>query len=166
MEYSSIKDLLEQARAQGRLQELQPFFEQGGTWQMLFDLTDENLEIQFELGRAYLLDGKLDEATAAFTSLTILNPYKAEYWFSLGVTQNRSGAPTEALQAYLLASAVDPRNPLIRLEAAKACAEIPNIAGACELAHEALALAENHPEYGFASAEISAFIHRLAERGV
>ena len=106
-----ISELLDPKRAKEHLPALQDYFEKGGTWQMLMGLPNSHLESQYANGYELYQEGRYSEATQAFTSLTILNPYEPRYWFALAAARQFDGDPAEAFQAYLLSSAIWLKEP-------------------------------------------------------
>jgi tetratricopeptide (TPR) repeat protein len=116
------------------MEKLRPFFEQGGTWQILLKMGDDTLETQYLVGQELLDKKQLQEATATFTSLTVLNPYRAKYWSALADAYYRSRSVVEALQAYFLAQAIEPSSCAIGLRIARCYADLGEKQAAYEMA--------------------------------
>jgi type III secretion system low calcium response chaperone LcrH/SycD len=135
-----IKELLDPEKAQERLPALQDYFEQGGTWQQLMGMPDSHLESQYSNGYELYQEGRYEEAVQVFTSLTILNPYQPKFWFSLAASHHLAGDYTEALQAYLLSSAIDEENPDPLMQASRCAAELGRFDEEKELLKQALEL--------------------------
>ena len=156
-----ISDLLDPERAKEHLPVLQDYFEKGGTWQMLMGLPDSHLESQYANGYERYHEGRYDEATEAFTTLTILNPYEPKYWFALAAARQLDGDPAEALQAYLLSSAIDEQNPIPLLQAARCAEELGRRGETLELLDQAIAVGRENSEYENAVLEARALKEKV-----
>lgn len=143
----SIAELLDPEKAMEHMPALQEYFEQGGTWQMLMGLPDSHLEAQYAHGYELYQEGQFEEATRAFTSLSILNPYEPKYWFALAAARHLAGDFAEALQAYLLSSAIDEENPNPLLQAARCANELGQPNETVELLDQAIAVGSGKVEY-------------------
>ncbi len=142
-----ISELLDPEQGQEHLPALQDYFEKGGTWQMLLQLPDSHLQSQYANGYEFYQEGRYDEASEAFTSLTILNPYEPKYWFALGAARQFDGDAAEALQAFLLSSAIDEENPNPLLQAARCADELGRTGETFKLLDQAIALGRGERKY-------------------
>lgn len=105
-----IKDLMDPTKFQRHLPELESYFEAGGTWQKLMKVSDEAMKEHYARGYAQYKEGEYDEAIQCFTALTILDPYKKEFWFGLGAAHEMVGKREEAIDAYEMCLAIDEEN--------------------------------------------------------
>lgn len=151
-----ISELLDPERAEAHLPALQDYFEKGGTWQMLLRLPDSHLESQYANGYEFYQEARYDEAAEAFTSLTILNPYEPKYWFALGAARQFDGDSAEALQAFLLSSAIDEENPNPLLQAARCADELGRTEETLELLDQAITLGTGERKYETVMREVRA----------
>ena len=136
-----VKDLLDPEKVKAHIPELTAYFERGGTWQTLMEMSDEALETQYAVGFDLYNEGRYEEATNAFTSLTILNPYEPRFWFALGAARQQAGDHEEALQAYLFSSAIDEENAQPLLQAARSLEALNNLDEARQFAAQAVEVA-------------------------
>ena len=158
-----ISELLDPERANEHLPALQAYFEKGGTWQMLMNLPDFHLESQYANGYELYQEGRYKEATEAFTSLTILNPYEPKYWFALAAARHLDGDLSEALQAYLLSSAIDEENPTPLLQAARCADELERAGETLKLLDQTIAVGKENGEYEMVVREARALKERAKQ---
>ena len=74
-------------------------------------------EVQFWLGTAYLLDGRLGHAAATLDEALALQAELAEIWVQRAVVEQERGRPEVALQLLEVAAQLDDRFALIFLNA-------------------------------------------------
>ncbi len=101
----NIKDLLDPEKLEKHMPALTEYFEQGGTWQALVDVSNEDLSGHYEMGSSHYEAGRYEKAANIFTTLSLLNPYEGKYWFALGAARKEQKAYSEAAEAFLLCSA-------------------------------------------------------------
>jgi len=82
------------------------------TPQELFGVTKPVLEKYYKSALSFLSDKKWGNARDAFMFLTFLNPYVHEFWVGLGIAEQSQSHFDKALQAYTLAEATDPEDPI------------------------------------------------------
>ena len=82
-------------------------------------ITDESLEALYRAGK-YFYDNQLyEEASHAFTMLSLINPLYSIFWASLGNCEYFLGRYKQALMAYALASQAEPNEPQYHIFAAR-----------------------------------------------
>jgi type III secretion system low calcium response chaperone LcrH/SycD len=106
-----VKDLIDPEQLNQHLPEINEFFEQGGTWQLLMGITSAELELHYTQAYEAYSAGKLETATALFTTLSMMNPYEQKYWFGLGATKQLLQEYEAAIVAYTIAGILDEANP-------------------------------------------------------
>ena len=72
--------------------------------------SDEMMLALYEIAVKLSADKRHDEAVAAFTFITTLNPRVAPFWIGLGVAQSYQQDLESALKSYLKAIEVEPEN--------------------------------------------------------
>lgn len=82
------------------------------TPQELLGINQMVLEKYYKSAISFLSDRKWENARDAFTFLTFLNPYVHEFWVGLGIAEQSQSCFDKALQAYTLAEATDPEDPI------------------------------------------------------
>lgn len=102
-----IDDITEGKLTPEQTAELQHYFKEGGTWQTLLDLKNDEIEMMYVTGCQLYRNGELEKASACFTALTQLNPYNATYWVALGAASQQRKAYEDALACYELALHLD-----------------------------------------------------------
>jgi type III secretion system low calcium response chaperone LcrH/SycD len=114
-----ITDLLDKDQFTQHQEVLIHYFENGGTWQDLLHYDENVLQTQYQ--KAYDLYHKADykNAAAAFSYLTVLNPYNYNFWMGLGIAKQSDRLYEEAIVSYTAAEAMDPQHPLPHLHLAQ-----------------------------------------------
>lgn len=82
------------------------------TPQELFGVSQPVLEKYYKSALTFLSNKKWDSARDAFMFLTFLNPYVHEFWVGLGIAEQSQSHFDKAIQAYTLAEATDPEDPI------------------------------------------------------
>ncbi|MEZ5315122.1 MAG: SycD/LcrH family type III secretion system chaperone [Chlamydiales bacterium] len=95
--------------------DLVEYFGKGGTWQNLLGYDTDLMEVQYKKAYELLHHAQYKEAAAAFSYLTILNPYQYTYWMGLGIAKQNQQLYAEALTSYTAAEAIEPNNPIPHL---------------------------------------------------
>lgn len=110
-----VSELLDPKKAEKYQPELMHYFEQGGTWQELFGYDANTVAAQYKVAYDLFQAADYKNAAAAFSYLVTLNPYEYTYWMGLGVSKQSERLFEEAIVAYTMAEAIDPKNPLPHL---------------------------------------------------
>lgn len=142
-----ITELLNPENFNKHKDELMTYFDKGGTWQELLGY-EQNL-MQSHYKKAYDLFNQADykNAAAAFSYLTMLNPYEYHYWMGLGISKQSDRLYEEAIVSYTAAEAMDPENPLPHLHLAQ-CFYALNVRElAVKHLESAINISANRPEY-------------------
>ncbi|MES2198895.1 MAG: tetratricopeptide repeat protein [Chlamydiota bacterium] len=88
-------------------------------WQDFLAFSDETLLWIYKIGYRYSEEKKSEEAKALFQLLVMLNPQVSDYWVALGFVERQLSEETEALDAFSMASILNPENPVSRYQSAE-----------------------------------------------
>lgn len=122
--------------------------EEGGTFQELLKVDDEDMNILYQDSYALLQGGQHSQAADAFLCLTTLNPYVSVYWIGLGLAEQAHRECHAALVAYAMAIVCDAQNPIPYYYAAS-CHYLNNdFNEALHSLELSLERSENNPIYG------------------
>jgi tetratricopeptide (TPR) repeat protein len=133
----------------GRMDAARACFEkaQANAWPVL-DRFERDRAKEF-LGRIHLAQGEYAEAESLLQDVTKdldkRNPYWGCPYQALGELYTRIGNPSKAVENYQRAANAEPTKPEVQFEAALACFEAGDLAGAHEYVDRALALAARRP---------------------
>lgn len=82
------------------------------TPQQLFGVTQPMLDRYYRSALKCLEQKNWENARDAFMFLTFLNPYVHDFWVGLGIAEQSQSHFDKAIQAYTLAEATDPEDPI------------------------------------------------------
>lgn len=114
-----ITDLLNPQKFNKYKDDLTHYFGNGGTWQSLLGYDESVMRAQYKKAYDLFQEAQYKDAAAAFSYLTVLNPYEYSYWMGLGIAKQSDRLYEEALIGYVAAEALDPDNPLPHLHQAQ-----------------------------------------------
>lgn len=86
--------------------------ENNETPQQMFGVTTPVLDRYYRTALKFLENKNWENARDAFMFLTFLNPYVHDFWVGLGIAEQSQSHFDKALQAYTLAEATDPEDPI------------------------------------------------------
>ncbi len=121
-------------------------------YQKAVELGLSDWELFLNLGRLYLENNQLDQATNAFRLAVLMAPYRPETHYNLGLAYERLGNLTKAEQEILLSLRLKPDQVEARNTLAVILAEEGNFPGARE---EWGALSKSYPDYQPALANLA-----------
>lgn len=78
--------------------------------QQRYALSDNVLLTFYEIAKQFLIDKRLTDAINSFTLLCLLNPDICSFWLSLGLAYDANQNWEEALDAFEIATQLDPTN--------------------------------------------------------
>ncbi len=107
----SLRELLNFQSMNTDHRALRKFFRQGGTFQDLYGVTDNAMEVKYEYAFNLLKQKDYEQALSIFHYLVSLNPYQKKYWMGLGSCQLNQGDHTNAVESYTMSSLIDPNDP-------------------------------------------------------
>ena len=84
-----------------------------------FNLTDDTLDVFYEVSRELFENEEYDEAERAFFVLTLLKPLNAFYWLGLGMSKQRLEDYDSALRCYAMSGIISVETPLPHMYAAQ-----------------------------------------------
>jgi len=142
-----ITDLLDKSQFGQYQDELIHYFERGGTWQDLLHYDDNVLQTQYQKGYELYHKADYKNAAAAFSYLTLLNPYNYNFWMGLGIAKQSERLYEEAIVSYTAAEAMDPEHPLPHLHLAQCYYALTLREKAVEQLQKAVSLAGESVEY-------------------
>lgn len=99
--------------------ELLGYFEKGGTWKELLGYSDNLLATQYKTAYDLYQTADFKNASAAFSYLTMIDPYEYTYWMGLALSKQSDRQIEEAIVAYTVAEAIDPTQPIPHLHLAQ-----------------------------------------------
>jgi type III secretion system low calcium response chaperone LcrH/SycD len=111
--------------------------QEGKSLQEILEFSDEKLEIFYQQASRLYQKNRFKESIEAFTFLTTLNPFVANFWLGLGMSEQRLEEYSDALLAFAMAMMADPASPLPHYQTAlcyRAMGEKESALGALELA--------------------------------
>jgi type III secretion system low calcium response chaperone LcrH/SycD len=156
-----ISDLLNSKTFEKHQSELVRYFEDGGTWKELLSFDENTLATQYKIAYDLYQSAQFEKASAAFSYLTILNPYEFSYWMGLAVSKQSGRAYEEAIVAYTIADAIQPENPSPHLNLAQCFYALQQRDQTVEHLNQAIAVAGNHPEYRDIKRKATALLQNL-----
>ncbi len=88
------------------------------TYDELEKITGPTDELLLKRQKIYLMQGKLDKATASLKGAIAANPNQVKYYLMLGEVYNSNNLTDEALSTFQKAEKIDPQNGYVHLELA------------------------------------------------
>lgn len=88
------------------------------TYDELEKITGPTDELLIKRQKIYLMQGKLDKATASLKEAIVANPNQVKYYLMLGEVYNSNNLTDEALSTFQKAEKIDPQNGYVHLELA------------------------------------------------
>ena len=143
----NINDLLDPETFKKYEKDFAKYFENGGTWQNLFEFDDNVMDAQYKVGYDLYEAKNYKDAADVFSYLITLNPYKYNYWMALAGSRQGLNQFGEAIFGYSMAEAIDPSHPLPLLQMAECFDAIGEKALAKENALKAITVAGVNPKF-------------------
>lgn len=116
-------------------------------FQDVLGLTRENVSSLYEQAMELLQLNRIDDASRAFSLLTKMNPYIADFWNGLGVSHLLHEEHKEAFDAFLMALTMDPSLYETYAYAIECCVQMKNFSQAEALLQQAISYAKRHPAH-------------------
>lgn len=113
-------------------------------FQDVLGVSQEELSQLYEQAMGFLQTNRIDEAVLAFSFLTKMNSYAADFWIGLGVAQLINQEYQKAFEAFLMAITMDPSRYDCYAYAIECCNEMKNYAQAEAILREAVSYAKRH----------------------
>ena len=88
--------------------DLDVILEKEKIFQDLLGFSRENIPQMYEQCILFLQTNRLEEAIAGFSLLTKINPYIADFWLGLGLCYKAREEFPKAMEAFIMAIALDP----------------------------------------------------------
>lgn len=142
-----LNDLLDPETFKKHEKDFAVFFENGGTWQELFQFDDNVMEAQYKVGYDLYEAKNYKDAADVFSYLITLNPYKYTYWMGMAGSRQGLNQFGEAIFGYSMAEAIDPAQPLPLLQMAECFEALGEKALAKENALKAITVAGANPQF-------------------
>jgi type III secretion system low calcium response chaperone LcrH/SycD len=114
-----ITDLLDAKQFNKHKDKLLDYFNRGGTWKDLLGYDEALLKAQYKKAYELYQNADYKNAAAAFSFLTMLNPYEFNFWMGLGMSKQSERFFEEAVVSYTAAEAMEPDNPVPHLHLAQ-----------------------------------------------
>jgi type III secretion system low calcium response chaperone LcrH/SycD len=156
-----ITDLLDQKKFNKHKDELLGYFEKGGTWKDLLGYDKNLMQTQYKIAYDFYQKADYKSAAAAFSYLTMLNPYEFTYWMGLGIVKQSDRLYEEAIVSYTAAEAMDPENPIPHLHLAQCFYALNLREEAAKHLQQAIDVAGERPEYQEARLKASTILKHL-----
>ena len=156
-----LTDLLNPEKFDQHKEQLSHYFEKGGTWKELLGYDDQLLSAQYKY--AYELYQKADykNAAAAFSYLTLLNPYDYNFWMGLGISKQADRFFEEAIVSFVSASAMNEKNPTPHLHLAQCFYKLNVREMVIDHLKQAISIAEENPEFQEIGQKATAILNNL-----
>lgn len=142
-----ITELLDPTKAEKYRPQLTHYFEQGGTWQELLGFDSNTMAAHYQKAYELFQSADFKKAAAAFSYLTMINPYEYTYWIGLAVAKQSDRSFEEAIVAFHMAEAIDIKNPLPHLHLAQCYYAIQQKEKVTDHLKKAIEVAGSAPEY-------------------
>lgn len=115
----SLTDLLNPENFDKYKDKLASYFGKGGTWQELLGYDDNLMQLQYQKAYDFYQNADYHNASAAFSFLTMINPYQYDYWMGLGSSKQSERHFEEAIVSFTAAEAMNPEEPAPHLQLAQ-----------------------------------------------
>lgn len=126
---------------------LEESFLNGVPFQKHLGYSDDLLALKFEAGQDYYRNREYSKAKDIFAYLVLLNPYVKKYWHCLAAAQVHLHMDEQALQTYVAAALLDPKDPMSHLCSAYCYLRQGDVAAAESSVHISLQLSQKNPCY-------------------
>jgi len=113
--------------------------------QDLLGISRQKIAALFGQAVALMDDARFDEAISAFSLLTRINPYVADFWLGLGIAHFNSEDYERALEAMNMAQALDPHRVDIYVYAIDSCLQMHKTKQAEAILRQAVRYAKKQP---------------------
>lgn len=121
------------------------FITQGKTLYELLGFSDEAIIRFFEVANSFIENRRFKEARDAFYFLAALAPNYDEFWLNLGYAYSQLGEYSAAIEAYLRAIDIDPKNASSYLTCVATFVRMQDFEQALKVIDMGLDLALSHP---------------------
>lgn len=105
-----VSDISENKLTTEQAEALQKYFQEGGTWQELLELSSDEAESIYAVAYDHYEKEEWDKSIAAFSTLIQLNPYEPKYWMGIAAVMQMKKDYEEAIAAYQLVLSFDERH--------------------------------------------------------
>lgn len=119
----------------------------GYTYAHAFQVTEEQMKAIYAWGYELQKRRQFEKATRVFEYLCYLNHYDAGSWTAMGFCREKRNLYQKALQAYVMAGTLEPKNPIPPLRAAECLLRLGHLAPAKKAAKRAIQLAGDEPQF-------------------
>lgn len=112
---------------------------QGKTWKELLQISNSAIEMLYRGAKSHFDAKSYDKAESAFSFLVVIDPSHYQFWLGLGHSAFNLHHKEKAINAYAMASMVDPVSPWPHIHAAncfEANSDYPHALIALEMAQE------------------------------
>jgi type III secretion system low calcium response chaperone LcrH/SycD len=107
----SLREMLSLSSINTNHRALKHFFNEGGTFQDLYGMSDLEMERRYDHAMELLTQKEYGQAEMLLHYLATLNPYRKKYWLGLGMSQLHGGDHLTSIESYSMASLLDPSDP-------------------------------------------------------
>lgn len=132
--------------------------------QEIANVDDAVMDILYQGAKRLYDQENFADAAAAFRFLTGLNPKKYLFWQGLAHAEFHQKRYKEALEAFSLLLAADPRDPIAHIATSSCHEELGNILQAVDAINEALVAIEGLSEYAHLKGAIEQTKARLVQK--
>ena len=119
----------------------------GATFRDAFQVSDEQMKALYARGYELQRQQKYQQAQQVFEYLCYLNHFDEAYWIALGFCREQQKQHQKAVQAYVMAGALDVDNPVPPLRCAECLMRMDRLAEARSAAEMAIRVAGDDPRY-------------------
>jgi len=156
-----ITELLDTKKFNKHKNELLGYFEKGGTWKDLLGYDQNLMQSQYKLAYDFYQKADYKSAAAAFSYLTMLNPYESTYWMGLGISKQSDRLYEEAIVSYVAVEAIEPENPVPHLHLAQCFYALNLREEAIKHLEQAIHVSGERPEFKEVSLKASTILKHL-----
>lgn len=140
---------------------MERFLMEGGTFAMLHEVSESQLESLYSLAFSHYQSGRFNEAQALFKGLAMLNHYDARFFLGLGASRQALGLHQEAFSSYAFGAMLaveDPRYPFYAAECQQLLGDRESARSGYEMA---LALAGDDAQHAVLSARARVLLESI-----
>jgi tetratricopeptide (TPR) repeat protein len=116
-------------------------------FQDILGISTEGLTALYEQALGLYESGRIEESQGAFTFLTKINPFAADFWIGLGMCHLQLEEHEKAFDALIMALTMEPDRYECYAYAIDACVKLKNYAQAEALLRQAVTYARRHPSH-------------------